>query len=83
MAPGALLEQGGPLGSVGPADLARGHIVEVFYYSFVTLTTLGRGRIDLLASLTAEPRPLVKLIRVDQDKAAAGRDASIASYNFV
>jgi len=44
-------------------------------------TALGRGRINLLAShllasLTAEPRPLVKLIRVDQDKATAGRDAT-------
>ncbi len=43
-------------------------------------TQLGRGRIDLLASLTAEPRPLVKLIGVDQGKAAAGRDASIAVF---
>jgi hypothetical protein len=43
-------------------------------------TTLGRGRIDLLASLTAEPRPLLKLIRVDQGKATAGRDASIAVF---
>ena len=43
LAPGSLLSQGGPLASVGPGDLARGHIVEVFYYSFVTLTTLGFG----------------------------------------
>jgi len=41
--PGSLLEQGGALGAVGAADLARGHIVEVMYYSFVTLTTLGYG----------------------------------------
>ncbi|MCH8084347.1 MAG: S8 family serine peptidase, partial [Myxococcales bacterium] len=41
-------------------------------------TMLGHGRIDLLASLVAEPRPLVKLIRVDQGKAIAGQDASIA-----
>ena len=43
-------------------------------------TTLGRGRIDLLASLTAEPRPLVKLIGVDSGRAAPGRDASIAVF---
>jgi len=42
-------------------------------------TKLGRGRIDLLASLTAEPQPLVKLVRVDQGKATAGRDASITA----
>jgi hypothetical protein len=43
VAPGSLLERGGPLSAVGPTDLARGHIVEVFYYSFATLTTLGYG----------------------------------------
>ena len=43
--PGSLLDEGGPLGSVGAADLARGHIVEVTYYSLVTLTTLGYGDI--------------------------------------
>ncbi|MBW2493740.1 MAG: S8 family serine peptidase, partial [Deltaproteobacteria bacterium] len=41
---------------------------------------LGRGRIDLLASLSAEPRPVVKLIDVDQGRAAAGRDASVAVF---
>jgi len=43
-------------------------------------TKLGHGRIDLLGSLVVEPRPLVKLKRVDQGKAAAGRDASIAVF---
>jgi hypothetical protein len=41
---------------------------------------LGRGRIDLLASLAAEPRPLVKLIGVDQGKARAGQDAPISVW---
>ena len=41
---------------------------------------LGHGRIDLLASLAAEPRPLVKLIGVDQGGAAAGRDTAIAVF---
>jgi subtilisin family serine protease len=41
-------------------------------------TQLGRGRIDLLESLAAEPQPVLKLIGVDQGKATAGRDASIA-----
>ena len=45
LAPGSLLEQGRALSSVGAADLARGHIVEVMYYSFITLTTLGYGDI--------------------------------------
>jgi hypothetical protein len=45
VAPGSLLDEGGPLGSVDAADLARGHIVEVLYYSLVTLTTLGYGDI--------------------------------------
>ncbi len=43
IAPGSLLEQGRPLSAVGATDLARGHIVETFYYSLVTLTTLGFG----------------------------------------
>ena len=43
-------------------------------------TTLGRGRIDLLASLVAEPRPLVKLIGVDDGRATPGRNASIAVF---
>jgi subtilisin family serine protease len=43
-------------------------------------TQLGRGRIDLLASLAAEPRPLVKLIGVDQGKARAGQDAPISVW---
>jgi subtilisin family serine protease len=43
-------------------------------------TLLGRGRIDLMASLVAEPRPLVKLIGVDQGRAAPGRNASIAVF---
>ncbi|MBW2578895.1 MAG: S8 family serine peptidase, partial [Deltaproteobacteria bacterium] len=43
-------------------------------------TLLGRGRINLLASLTAEPQPLVKLVEVDQGRAAPGRDASIAVF---
>ena len=35
-------------------------------------TLLGRGRIDLLASLTAEPRPLVKLIRSRPGQSGSG-----------
>ncbi len=41
---------------------------------------LGRGRINLLSSLTAEPRPLVKLVGVDQRNAQAGQDASISVF---
>ena len=43
-------------------------------------TLLGRGRLDLPASLRAEPRPVVKLFRVDQGKAIAGGDTSIAVF---
>jgi subtilisin family serine protease len=43
-------------------------------------TALGRGRLDLLASLAAEPGPLVKLVGVDQGNAAAGSNESIAVF---
>jgi len=43
-------------------------------------TMLGHGRVNLPSSLAAEPRPLVKLIGVDQGKAEAGRDASISVF---
>ncbi len=43
-------------------------------------TLLGRGRVDLLASLVAEPRPLVQLLGVDQGRAKAGGSASIAVF---
>ncbi len=41
---------------------------------------LGRGRLDLAASLRAQPRPLVALIAVDAGRAAPGRDARIAVH---
>jgi hypothetical protein len=56
VAPGSLLEKGHPLRALGANDLARGHIVEVFYYSFVTLTTLGFGDIRLRVPGSHAPR---------------------------
>ena len=54
--PGAFQEAGGPVTSVGAADLARGHIVELLYFSFATLTTLGFGDIS---PVHAFPRAVV------------------------
>jgi len=58
--------------------LAGAQPIEVANPSFEGL--LGRGRVDLLESLTAEPRPLIKLVDVDQGRAAAGRDAPISVF---
>jgi len=58
--------------------LAGAQPIEAANPSFAGL--LGRGRIDLLESLSAEPHPLIKLVDLDQGRAAAGRDASIAVF---
>jgi hypothetical protein len=43
-------------------------------------TLLGRGRVDLLGSLSVEPQPVVKVMGVDQGRAAPGRGTSIAVF---
>jgi hypothetical protein len=83
LAPGSLLENGGPLGAVGASDLARGHIVEVFYYSFVTLTTLGYGDIlpgtplmravSTVEALIGQIYPAILIAHLVGVRAAAGR----------